>query len=201
MPALYRDRPPRSAGNVDSTGDTTGTERTRQQIAALFETHFDRVARYIYLRVGNATDAEDLASDVFVRAVKSADSFVETGAPLEAWIFRIARNISIDHLRQKGRRPSNVPIEEAAPVPDPDIEPERPIELQEDLRMIQEAMVQLTESQQEVLSLRFSDAEMNSNQIAEVLGRSPGSVREMQSAAIKRLRQILEPLQQDDQGR
>ena len=192
---------PQSAGNVDSAGETTGAAQTRDAIAALFETHFDRVARYIYLRIGSSADAEDLASDVFVRAVRSADSFVDTGAPLEAWIFRIARNISVDYLRQKSRRPIPLPIEDAAPMPDPGDGPEAPIELMEDLQMLHEAIGQLTEAQQEVLALRFSDAEMNSTEIAEALGRSAGSVREMQSAAIKRLRQILEPRRQDHQAR
>ena len=186
---------------MDSSGSTTAAARTRDAIAALFETHFNRVARYIFLRIGSSADAEDLASDVFVRAVRSADSFVDTGAPLEAWIFRIARNISVDYLRQKSRRPTSLPIEDAAPVPDPGAQPEGPIELKEDLQVLHEAIGQLTEAQQEVLALRFSDAEMNSSEIARALGRSPGSVREMQSAAIKRLRQILEPLRQDDQGR
>ena len=178
-------------------GEQPDAARTRDAIAALFETHFERVARFIYLRTGSTADAEDLASEVFVRAVRSAASYVDTGAPLEAWIFRIARNISVDHLRKQSRNPSSVPIQEAASLPDPGGRPEETAELHDDLRMLQEAMGQLTEAQQEVLSMRFSDAEMTSNEIATVLGRSPGSVREMQSAAVKRLRQILTARRQD----
>jgi DNA-directed RNA polymerase specialized sigma24 family protein len=52
-------------------------------------------------------------------------------------------------------------------------------------------MQQLSPGQREVLALRFSDEELTSEQVAEVLGKKPGAIREMQSAAIKKLRMIL----------
>lgn len=62
-------------------------------IEALYESHYERVARYIAFRIGNVTEAEDMASEVFIRALRSVETYKETGAPLEAWIFKIARNL------------------------------------------------------------------------------------------------------------
>lgn len=65
------------------------------------------------------------------------------------------------------------------------------LEREDEIAVLRRAMRQLTEAQQQVLALRFSDRNMTSEQIAEILGRKPTAVREMQSAAIKRLRTIL----------
>ena len=163
--------------------------RKRAAIAELYETHYERVARYIAVRIGDVEEAADLASEVFVRALRSVGSFKETGAPMEAWLFKIAHNLVVDHLRRKGRRQANVPIEDVpylVGTENPDVEVER----QQEVQMLHHAMEKLSDSQRQVLALRFG-AGMSSEEAAEVLGKKPGAVREMQSAAIKKLRQIL----------
>ena len=171
-------------------------ERSRKRVALaeLYEAHFERVARYIAVRIGNADEAEDLAAEVFVRALRSVDSYKETGAPMEAWVFRIAHNILVDHLRARGRRPAPMPLEDAPPVASAD-NPTTQMERQEEAQALRRAMEQLTDAQRRVLALRFG-GEMTSEQVAQVLKKSPGAVREMQSAAIRRLRQVMEDEQQ-----
>jgi RNA polymerase sigma-70 factor (ECF subfamily) len=132
---------------------------------------------------------------VFVRALRSSDRFDGKSAPLEAWIFRIAHNLLVDHLRARSRRPIGVSIDEEpaiaqAMVADSGL-PQESLERDDEIAILRKAMEQLTEAQQQVLALRFSDRDMTSEQIAVILGRKPTAVREMQSAAIKRLRTIL----------
>jgi RNA polymerase sigma-70 factor (ECF subfamily) len=167
----------------------------RAAIAELHGSLYPRVVRYIAVRSGDFAEAEDLASEVFVRALRSSERFDGKSAPLEAWIFRIAHNLLVDHLRARSRRPSGVSMDE-----DPAVAQSLAthgesaadsVEREEEIAILRKAMAQLTEAQQEVLALRFSDREMTSEQIAAVLGRKPTAVREMQSAAIKRLRTIL----------
>ena len=98
--------------------------RNKEAIAALYETHYDRVARDIAVRIGNIDEAEDLASEVFIKAVRSADSYREKGAPMEAWLFKIAHNITVDQLRKRSRRPLHTPIEEAHSLADHQPNPE-----------------------------------------------------------------------------
>lgn len=162
---------------------------TRATIADLYETHVARVARYIGVRIGNMSEAEDLSAEVFVRALRSADSYKDTGAPVEAWIFRIARNIAVDYLRQRGRRPQHVPVENAFHLAAED-DPTKEAERTEEVRTLHQYMGRLTESQRQVLALRFG-ADMTSEEVGRVLGKSPGAVREMQSAAIKRMRTLM----------
>ena len=58
----------------DSRRDTPGKE---EQLTALFDSCYPRIARYAFARIGNQTDAEDIAAEVFVRAFESLDSFRE----------------------------------------------------------------------------------------------------------------------------
>ena len=173
------------------SGSPSSAQEKRAALTALFETHFERVSRYIAVRIGNRSEAEDMASEVFVRALQSVDSYRETGSPMEAWVFRIAHNIVVDHLRRRGRRPGSVPLDDAPPVsytPNPGAHLER----QEELRELHRALEQLSEAQRQVLALRFG-ADLSSEEAAHAMGKKPGAIREMQSAAVKKLRSILSP--------
>ena len=53
-------------------------------LASLYDEYFDKIARYIFTRLGNRADAEDLAGEVFLKALKSLDSYKERGIPMQA---------------------------------------------------------------------------------------------------------------------
>jgi RNA polymerase sigma-70 factor (ECF subfamily) len=162
----------------------------RALVTALYETHFDRVVRYVAVRIGSVSEAEDLASEVFVRALRGVGSYKDTGAPMEAWLFKIAHNIVVDYFRKQSRRPASVPLEETFPL-DNSHNPDEGLERSEEIRQLYQAVRQLSGDQQQVLALRFG-SEMTSEQVGQVMGKKPGAVREMQSAAIKKLRQVLQ---------
>ncbi len=75
------------------------------RLASLYDEYFDKIARYIYARLGDRNEAEDLAGEVFLKALESLKSYKERGIPMQAWLYRIARNVSVDHLRKRGRNP------------------------------------------------------------------------------------------------
>lgn len=157
-------------------------------VVSLYETHFERVTRYIAVRIGDITEAEDLASEVFMRALQAVGSYQEKGVPIEAWLFRIAHNIVVDHLRKKSRRPT-LPLDEALSLPGKD-KPGEELEQQQEREELRRAMEQLSPAQQQVLALRL-EAEMTSKQVAQVMGKKPGAIRQMQSSAVKKLRDLL----------
>jgi len=173
-----------------SRGRDNDSARKHDAIAALYETHFERVARYIAVRIGDISEAEDLASEVFIRALRSVDSFQDTGAPMEAWVFRIAHNIVVDHLRKKQRRPASTPLDETHDLANDD-DPVETAVRKDELERVSKAMERLTDGQRQVLGLRFG-GEMTAEEVAKVMNKKPGAVREMQSAAVKKLRDILQ---------
>jgi len=180
------------------SGDDDQTSK-RAAVAGLYESHFERVARYIAVRIGDIQVAEDLASEVFVKAIRAADSYKETGAPMEAWLFKIAHNLVVDHLRKKQRRPPQIPIEEAEPLTDKS-DPNEEVARQLEVAQLHGAIKRLSQAQQQVLALRFG-TDMTSEQVGQVIGKTAVAVRVMQVAAIKKLRELLaEPEGQQDSG-
>ena len=169
-----------------SSRDRPGTEI----LAGLYEDLYDRIARYATARTGNRDLGEDLAGEVFVRAVESIDSFEQRGTPVEAWLFRIAHNLVVDHYRRNARRPT-VALDDAMQLPGPDdpaAEAEHRIGMEHVMRMMQH----LNPAQQEVISLRFTGG-LSAGEAGAVMGRTAGAVRELQRTALKALRALMGP--------
>ena len=122
---------------------------------------------------------------MFVRAVENIGSFQWRGVPLQAWLYRIAHNVALDHLRRK-----SAPLDEATSVASPH-NPEQEVFLGMEREELLKAMDGLTDAQRETIALRFFGG-LTSAETGAVLNRNSGAVREMQSSALKRLRTILE---------
>ena len=171
----------------------TGSDRARpdaQILTDLYEALYDRIARYVTARTGSRDLGEDLAAEVFVRAVESIGSFRERGAPIEAWLFRIAHNLVVDHYRRSARRPAVV-LDDAmqlAGAADTAAEVEQRLAMER----VRQMMEHLNPAQQEVISLRFS-GELSAEETGAVMGRTSGAVRELQRTALKALRALMGP--------
>lgn len=167
-----------------------GTEARRHKesiLASLYDECYDKIAHYIFVRIGDRMEAQDLAGDVFLRALDSLDSYEERGVSMQAWLFKIAHNLVVDHLRKAEKR-KTVPID-SMEIPGGE-NPEQVVETRLQFEKVAEALQQLTPAQREVISLRFF-AGLTSAEAGKVLGKSSGAVREMQSSAIKALRKLV----------
>jgi RNA polymerase sigma-70 factor (ECF subfamily) len=166
-----------------------GTQREADTLAALYEKYYARVARYCYTRVGDRDLAEDMASDVFLRAVESLGRIEQRDGPPQAWLFRVAHNLVIDHYRKSARRQS-VPIDGVMVLP---ASSNTAAEVEQSLTMetVYAAMESLHPAQQEVVSLRFMGG-LSSEETGGIMGRTNGAVRELQRTAIKALRGLLD---------
>ena len=157
------------------------------RLASLYDEYFDRIAHYIYVRIGDRNEAEDLAGEVFVKALESLKSYKERGVPMQAWLFRIAHNVSVDRLRKRGRV-TTVPID-GVTIADRE-EPVAMAEKSIEMGKVNEAMQKLTPEQREVVRLRFFGG-LSSKEVGAILRKSDGAVREMQRAAVEKLRRLL----------
>lgn len=164
-----------------------GISSKEDALAGLYNEYYDKIARYIYVRMGDRAEAEDLAGEVFLKALESLGSYTERGVPMQAWLFRIAHNLVVDYLRRSSRR-------SIISVDDVEVEAEsNPQEIAEtsiEMARVSEAMAKLTPAQKQVIELRFFGG-LTSEEAGKVMNKSSGAVREMQSAAIKRLRELL----------
>lgn len=157
------------------------------ELADIFEKYYEKVARYAYVHIGDRMAAEDIAGEVFLKAFEALPSYHERGLPMSAWVFRIAHNMVVDYLRRKDRRRS-------VPLDDVDLALQAsPVEAAEsrlELERVRQAMKALSPSEQEVVRLRFM-AELSSKEVAAVMHKSDGAVRQMQSSAISKLKRML----------
>ena len=157
-------------------------------LASLYDEYFDRVARYIYIRISDRAEAEDLAGEVFLRALNSLRSYRGTAERLPSWLFSIARNMVVDHYRRRSVRQS-VPLDSVEIADGHDVDEATDTRLQ--IEALSRALPQLTEAQREVIGLRFF-AGLSSAEAGEVMGKSSGAVREMQRTAIVKLRELMQ---------
>src|ERR1700750_1950273 len=88
----------------------------RAALEELYLIHFDRIYSYLHVSVGNKHDAEDLTTQTFLKMLESIGKFRWQSAPFSAWLFRIAHNLAMDHLRASKRWQP----EEEVPEPPPD---------------------------------------------------------------------------------
>ncbi|GAB4512561.1 MAG: sigma-70 family RNA polymerase sigma factor [Anaerolineae bacterium] len=153
--------------------------------ALIYERYFPRIYAYCLRQIGNAEEAEDMASLVFFQAFKNVQQY--RGGSVTAWLFRIAYGTVMNHLRKT--RYSTVSIEERVPeIASQEPEPLEEIVHAETQEIIRTLINSLSADDQHLLSLKI-DAGLNSQEIGELLDLSPNAVRTRLHRIIKRLRE------------
>ena len=164
--------------------------RARDGDADAFGQIYDRyhpdIYRYFVHHIRDADAAEDLAQQVFLKAWQAIPRYQDRGAPLTAWLYRMAHNQMVDYFRT--RRPSatleGVDVPEAA-------EAEDRVLTMEANATLREALDRLSPDHREVLVLRFL-MEKSAAEIGQVMGRKEVTVRGLQLRALRALRRELE---------
>ncbi|MFO8010316.1 MAG: sigma-70 family RNA polymerase sigma factor [Dehalococcoidia bacterium] len=162
--------------------------RLEEALLTLYEESYDRVARYLFARIGDQQEAEDLASEAFLRALENLDSYKDRGLPMAAWVFKIAHNLYVDYIR-KSKKGYLVDLDDVTISASTNVE--ESAEQNDRNEKLSEALEHLTPGQREVIVLRFFSG-LKSRECAEILGKKHSAIREMQSAAMRTLRQVLD---------
>lgn len=150
----------------------------------LYDFYISRIRRFITFRVPRAEDAEELASEVFLRAWEYATSSMVMNPG--ALFYRIARNLIADYYRQ---RKLETGIDEIAEPADPD-EIEERISDDQDKEKLLKYIKSLKEEYRDVLIMRYLD-EMSISEISEALEKTNGSIRVTLHRAKKALQQLV----------
>jgi len=159
-------------------------------LASFYERFFAPVYRYVLVSVGRREDAEDIAAEVFVKALRGIGGFrfQDESKPVSAWLFRIARNEVADHFRRAGRRlaPSSLDAEQIEPSGRYD-----PWETKDLVMDLVQALGTLPAAQREAIRLRLA-AGLSTRQTAEAMGKPEGTVRSLLHHGIKAVRGAME---------
>jgi len=164
-------------------------QHDQEAFARLYDEYFDKIYRYVALKIGDKTEAEDMTQQVFLKALQSISSFKWKGVPFSAWLYRIAHNQVVDYLRKKKRRPATL-MDESLVSSDSENNPQLMVERNIDTERLLSATQRLTDAQREVISLRFT-SELSTAQVAEIMGKSQGAIKALQHSAIVALRKEL----------
>jgi len=157
---------------------------------AIYEEHMAYIYRYISYRVGNRSEAEDLTSLVFEKALAAFHRYDRNKAAPQTWLLTIARNTVTDHLRKSSKR-KTMPLDDALGVESADPSPSEATETREEYEKLHTCLAVLPQREQEIISLKFG-AELNNRQIASVVGLSENNVGTILFRAICKLRNCFE---------
>ena len=134
-------------------------------VEGLFAEHHQQLFRYLYRALGHRETARDMTQDVFLRVSRTKVP-ESSGSELQAWLFRIARNLLIDHHRRRSRSPE---VAEAAGTPS------RPAS-QETGAAVREALADLADLDRDVFLMR-EVAGLDYDQIAAACELTTAAVR------------------------
>ncbi|MBX4187419.1 MAG: RNA polymerase sigma factor [Candidatus Doudnabacteria bacterium] len=158
-----------------------------QNFDTIYDQYLPKIYQYVFYRLRHKQIAEDVTSQIFLKAVQHLGSFKQGQAPFGAWLYRIARNAVIDSVRRQ--KPVS-DLETAMGVSSPD-NVMRQIDAKVSLQAAQKQMQKLPDLQREVLTLRVWD-ELSHREIANILEISEDSSKVALSRAIANLKQSME---------
>ena len=163
----------------------------------LVERNHARVIGLIYRFIGDATDAEDLGQEVFLRIYRARQAYKPT-AKFSTWMFRITANVSLNALRSRASRRDDVSIDQVADssdgpraMPDPDSHtPDHSLHQEELHARVREAIGTLPEKQQIAVVLNKYEG-MSYADIARTIGCSTMAVKSLLARARDNLKDRL----------
>ncbi len=161
-----------------------------EAFGVLYDRYVNQVYRYTFYRVRNEAEAEDVTSEVFMRALRAIPKYEPRQAFL-AWLYRIARNAIIDRSRRQASR-QQVSFEDALLHPNADqvVNPDEGLLAGSDAAAVRRAMQQLTPLQQEILVLRYVEG-FDTKTISKLVGKRDGTVRGIEFRALNALRSLI----------
>jgi RNA polymerase sigma-70 factor (ECF subfamily) len=167
-----------------------------EAFAELYEYYVDGIYGYVYRRVGNEKDAEDITARTFEKALGGIGGFKWKGASFCSWLVRIAANTVVDHYRREGRM-KRVDLEEVLPRLEGDDDPTGGVVKKEESRMLADALRHLPDRYRTVIELKFVD-DLQNQVIADMLGCSRGNLAVRLHRALKALRREVDKLEKGE---
>ena len=176
---------------ASETSDAELIEQAKEDSAAfgvLYERYVRKVYNYTYYRVGNHHDAEDLTERTFFRALRHIGNYEDRGAPVSAWLYRIAHNLVANWHRDQGRRP--VVSLEAVSLSDSPDPPEAVAVVNEECEQLLNVIRRLPSDRQQLLVLKFVERLSNA-EIGATMERTEGAIKSLYHRTLTALREEL----------
>lgn len=179
------------ADGYGSDADLVARARTDSEaFGCLYERYVARIYSYVYHRVGNAQDAEDLTARTFHRALDAIDKYEERGLPFAAWLFRIAHNLVANWHRDRSRR-RLLSLDRMWLQRSDEADPVDEFERMETHDALWEAINRLPADRRDLLIYKFS-GRMSNTEIGGLLKKSESAIKSLYFRTLATLRKDLE---------
>lgn len=182
-----------ATGSAAAQEEAALVELAKEDPAAfgiLYERYIDRVYAYIYHRVGNAQDTEDLTARTFYRALDKLHTYEDRGLPFSAWLFRIAHNLVANWHRDRGRR-RFLSLDKLWSHSKEGDTPEEQVEREENHAALWDAIARLPEDRRNLLLYKFG-SRLSNLEIGELLQKSESAIKSLYFRTLATLRKELE---------
>jgi len=192
------DAAPAPTAVVEATDETLAV-RSRtdaEAFAVLYDRYCEAIHRYVHRRLGSREQAEDVTAEVFFKALRAIDSYRPDGAPFSAWLYRIAANCVVDHVR--ARRPT-VSLDVVADAADPAAAVADQVAQRAEVEQVWAAVQTLNDAQRTAVTLRLGH-DLSIAEIAVRLERSEGAVKLLLNRGLRAVRARLDPGSGPDPG-
>jgi len=154
----------------------------------LYRDFMGRIYAYVRAQVGSSADAEDITAQVFVNAYQAYPRFEPRNTTPAAWLFRIARNATLDHFRASGRRDRLQRTIQHQPMAEED--PAGKAEERIQYRALLARVAQLPERQRDAISLRHSG--LSFDEVGKLMDCSEDAAKMLYHRALKALREVVQ---------
>jgi len=168
-----------------------------QAFGMLYDEYYGKIFGYALRRTASVDAAQDITSEVFLKALKNIKRFQWRDIPFPAWLYRIAGN-AINNGFRKNKRIQLLKQELATSTGDPNTflaeeiaRAEADIQKHEDFLAIHRNISRLPAKYQEVIVLRFFEKKQL-KEIAAILGKREGTVKSLLHRALEKLRKLME---------
>lgn len=152
----------------------------------LYEKYVEKIYSYLYYKTSSQAKAEDLTSQVFIKALQNVDTYEDRGYPFSAWLYRIAHNLVVNWYRDKDKL-EQTPLDEDFPLPAAQEHVEENLQKSEEEEALLNIIGELAEDRQQVVILKFVEG-LTNQEIGEIMGRTEGAIKALYHRTLVSLR-------------
>ena len=164
--------------------------KDKEAFAELYDLYLDKIYRFVYFKVSNISEAEDLTSQIFLKVWQlTLEGKIKTELSFQSFLYKVARNIVIDYYRSSKNKLQPVSLDEAIDIPDTKIiSQEQAVEKEIDKKEIEKKLKKLKSEYQEIIILHYLN-ELSIKEIAGILNKKKGNVRVILQRALAALKE------------
>ncbi len=179
-----------SYAEIDESALVEQAKSVPEAFGELYQRNVDRIYAYIFHRIGNVADAEDLTARTFYQALSHLSHYRNLGLPFVAWLYRIAHNLVANQHRARGHW-KLASLDDTETLTTSSDNPERSAVASERRQALWAAIRRQPEDRQRLLILKFAER-LSNEEIGQLMERTESSIKSLYFRTLRALKADLE---------